>query len=113
VDGPAESQPRSTRRNPVVLIVEDDQSSVDLLRAYLTDSGYDVLVERTGPEGLAAVRREQPDAVVLDIQLPGLDGWGSWPRSRQPRRPLASRWSSCPCSTTAPEAGTRARLRTS
>jgi signal transduction histidine kinase/ActR/RegA family two-component response regulator len=76
VDGPAESQPRSTRRSPVVLIVEDDQSSVDLLRAYLTDSGYDVLVERTGPEGLAAVRREQPDAVVLDIQLPGLDGWG-------------------------------------
>ena len=60
----------------MVLIVEDDQSSVDLLRAYLTDSGYDVLVERTGPEGLAAVRREQPDAVVLDIQLPGLDGWG-------------------------------------
>jgi signal transduction histidine kinase/ActR/RegA family two-component response regulator len=75
VDGPAESEPRSTRRNPVVLVVEDDQSSVDLLRAYLTGSGYQVLVERTGPEGLAAVRREQPDAVVLDIQLPGLDGW--------------------------------------
>jgi signal transduction histidine kinase/ActR/RegA family two-component response regulator len=76
VDGPAESQPRSTRQDPVVLVVEDDQSSVDLLRAYLTGSGYEVLVERTGPEGLAAVRREQPDAVVLDIQLPGLDGWG-------------------------------------
>jgi signal transduction histidine kinase/ActR/RegA family two-component response regulator len=75
VDGPAESQPPSSRRDPVVLIVEDDQSSVDLLRAYLTGSGYQVLVERTGPEGLAAVRREQPDAVVLDIQLPGLDGW--------------------------------------
>jgi signal transduction histidine kinase/ActR/RegA family two-component response regulator len=75
VDGPAETRPRSTRRDPVVLVVEDDQSSVELLRAYLTGSGYEVVVERTGPEGLAAVRREQPDAVVLDIQLPGLDGW--------------------------------------
>jgi signal transduction histidine kinase/ActR/RegA family two-component response regulator len=75
VDGPAESQPPATRRDPVVLVVEDDQSSVELLRAYLTGSGYEVVVERTGPEGLAAVRREQPDAVVLDIQLPGLDGW--------------------------------------
>ena len=59
----------------MVLVIEDDPSSVDLLRAYLTGSGYEVLVERTGPEGLSAVRREQPDAVVLDIQLPGLDGW--------------------------------------
>jgi signal transduction histidine kinase/ActR/RegA family two-component response regulator len=66
---------RSPGRVPVVLVVEDDPSSVDLLRAYLAGSGYEVLVARNGPDGLGAVRREQPAAVVLDIQLPGLDGW--------------------------------------
>jgi CheY-like chemotaxis protein len=59
----------------LVLLVEDDPSSVDLLRAYLAGSGFRVAVARDGVTGLATVRRDRPAAVVLDIQLPGMDGW--------------------------------------
>jgi CheY-like chemotaxis protein len=69
------TEPRGPGRDPSVLVIEDDPSSVELVRAYLAGSGYGVLVARNGVDGLAAVRREQPDAVILDIQLPGLDGW--------------------------------------
>jgi CheY-like chemotaxis protein len=60
---------------PLVLLVEDDQASLDLLEAYLEGSGYDVSVARDGLAALAAVRRDRPAVVVLDIGLPGLDGW--------------------------------------
>jgi signal transduction histidine kinase/ActR/RegA family two-component response regulator len=60
---------------PLVLLVEDDQASLDLLEAYLEGSGYDVTVARDGLAALAAVRRDRPAAVVLDIGLPGLGGW--------------------------------------
>jgi signal transduction histidine kinase/ActR/RegA family two-component response regulator len=69
------AEPKRPGRDPSVLVIEDDPSSVDLVHAYLAGSGYEVLVARNGVDGLAAVRREQPDAVILDIQLPGLDGW--------------------------------------
>ena len=58
-----------------ILLVEDDQSSVDLLEAYLEGGDFEVAVARDGVEGLEAVRRDRPAAVVLDIRLPGLVGW--------------------------------------
>jgi CheY-like chemotaxis protein len=58
-----------------VLLVEDDQSSLDLMEAYLEGAEYEIEVARNGMEGLEAVRRDRPSAVVLDIRLPGLVGW--------------------------------------
>jgi signal transduction histidine kinase/ActR/RegA family two-component response regulator len=63
------------RREPLVLLVDDDQASLDLLDAYLEGSGYEVAVARDGLDALEAVRRDRPAAVVLDIGLPGLAGW--------------------------------------
>jgi signal transduction histidine kinase/ActR/RegA family two-component response regulator len=60
---------------PVVVIVEDDATSLELLEVYLEGSGYDLMVARNGTDGLAAVRRDKPEAVVLDIRLPGIAGW--------------------------------------
>jgi DNA-binding response OmpR family regulator len=54
--------------------VEDDQRSLDLLAAYL-EGRFRVLTARNGVEGLEALRRERPAAVVLDIRLPGIAGW--------------------------------------
>lgn len=61
-------------RRPLVLVVEDEAPIADILRLYLDRSGFDVAVARDGPQGLAAVHERHPDAVILDVGLPGMDG---------------------------------------
>jgi CheY-like chemotaxis protein len=58
-----------------VVVVEDDRPSLDLLTAYMSGSAVRVTTARDGQSGLDAVRRVQPAAVLLDIKLPGIDGW--------------------------------------
>jgi len=57
-----------------VLIVEDDARLADLVREYLADNGFDVLVEPRGDAAVDRILGEVPDLVVLDLMLPGLDG---------------------------------------
>lgn len=58
-----------------VVVIEDDPSSAELVAVHLTAAGLRPVHVRTGEEGLAAVRALRPTAVVLDIHLPGMDGW--------------------------------------
>jgi DNA-binding response OmpR family regulator len=58
-----------------VLVIEDDPSAVRLLRTYLETDGFGVRVARDGPSGLAEARARPPAAIILDILLPGTDGW--------------------------------------
>jgi CheY-like chemotaxis protein len=60
---------------PTVVVVEDDRRSFDLLRVYLEAAGARVVNAGDGEEGLDTVRRLSPAGVVLDILLPGIDGW--------------------------------------
>jgi signal transduction histidine kinase/CheY-like chemotaxis protein len=60
---------------PTVVVVEDDRRSFDLLRVYLEGVGARVVSARDGEEALDTVRRLSPAGVVLDIILPGIDGW--------------------------------------
>lgn len=57
-----------------LLVVEDNEMNLKLLRDVLTVKGYRVLETGTAEEGLAIARAEQPDLVLMDIQLPGMDG---------------------------------------
>lgn len=57
-----------------VLVVDDDDTVREVLRRYLTRDGHDVLEAADGPTGLSLVRSRQPDLVVLDLMLPGMDG---------------------------------------
>jgi DNA-binding response OmpR family regulator len=57
-----------------VLVVEDEPAIADLLRTYLERDGFEVEVAADGLVALQAVDRGRPDAVVLDVGLPGLDG---------------------------------------
>jgi two-component system alkaline phosphatase synthesis response regulator PhoP len=58
-----------------ILVVDDDKEIVRLVRAYLEQAGYQVLVAYDGETALHAIRRERPDLVVLDLMLPDRDGW--------------------------------------
>ncbi|MFN2225878.1 MAG: response regulator transcription factor [Anaerolineae bacterium] len=58
-----------------ILVVDDDKEIVRLLRAYLEQAGYQVLVAYNGENALHVLRRERPDLVVLDLMLPDRDGW--------------------------------------
>ena len=58
-----------------VVVIEDDASSSELVALHLSSAGLRPVVVRTGEEGLDAVHALLPAAVILDIQLPGMDGW--------------------------------------
>lgn len=58
----------------LVVVLEDDASIADIERRYLSAAGFGVHVEHDGADGLEAVRRLRPVAVVLDVGLPRLDG---------------------------------------
>ena len=60
---------------PRVLVVEDELKSARLVRDYLTEAGFDVTMASTGPAAVAAARSDRPDLVVLDLGLPGMDGY--------------------------------------
>jgi len=58
-----------------VLIVEDDDVIADGMARHLEAGGFDAVAVERGELGLARLRYERPDACVLDLMLPGLDGW--------------------------------------
>ena len=58
-----------------VLIVDDEPALVELVRRYLAAEGMDVAIVRDGPSAVEAVRERHPDLIVLDVMLPGLDGF--------------------------------------
>jgi signal transduction histidine kinase/DNA-binding response OmpR family regulator len=60
---------------PTVLVIEDDPAARELLRVHLSGAGYAVLAASTGHQGLDWVHQVHPDAVLLDILLPDMDGW--------------------------------------
>lgn len=60
---------------PRILVVEDEEDLASLVEVNLDLAGYDVVVAPTGEDGLQAIREHDPDAVLLDVMLPGIDGW--------------------------------------
>ena len=58
-----------------VLVVDDDPAIRELLSMALEGDGYRVVCARNGRDALAKVRRDPPDAILLDIMMPTMDGW--------------------------------------
>jgi DNA-binding response OmpR family regulator len=59
-----------------VLIVEDDEASLDIFETILRHGGYEVLTARNGAEGVETARATRPDVVVVDLGLPDGPGFG-------------------------------------
>lgn len=57
-----------------ILVVDDEPKIVEICRDYLEAAGFEVIQANDGRVGLASARREQPDLIVLDLMLPGMDG---------------------------------------
>jgi two-component system cell cycle response regulator DivK len=70
----------------VILVVEDNERNLKLLRDVLGYAGYDVRVARTAEDGIALAVSAPPDLVLMDLQLPGIDGMEALRRLRESPR---------------------------
>ena len=58
-----------------ILVIEDNEMNRDMLTRRLERRGYDVIVSADGEEGISKVKSDHPDLVLMDMDLPILDGW--------------------------------------
>ena len=70
----------------VILVVEDNERNLKLLRDLLEYEGYDVRVARTGEDAVTLAVKDPPDLVLMDLQLPGIDGMEALRRLRKSPR---------------------------
>ena len=70
----------------MILVVEDNERNLKLLRDVLEYAGYDVRVARTAEDGITSAVSEPPDLVLMDLQLPGIDGMEALRRLRESPR---------------------------
>ena len=75
VSVPPDAEPGAGEEQVRVLLVDDDRASLDLLAAYLEPWAVEVVRCHDGAQALRVVRHRPPSAIVLDIRLPGMNGW--------------------------------------
>ena len=71
-----------------ILLIEDNRGYAETLRANLEVEGYEVIVAPSGPEGLELARRESPALIILDLMLPGMNGFTVLQRLRETRHEM-------------------------
>ena len=59
----------------LILAVEDQEDNMQILRDLLTSAGYEIIEAENGEEALAAVAKRRPDLILMDIQIPIIDGY--------------------------------------
>lgn len=83
---PPPSAPEMTDTSPRVLIVDDQMDSVALMLSYLRGQSFDILVARDGEDGLRKAAKGCPDVILLDVAMPGMDGYAVCRRLREDPR---------------------------
>lgn len=58
-----------------ILVIEDNEMNLDMLSRRLTRRGYDILIATDGSTGVRMAHAEQPDLILMDMNLPVMDGW--------------------------------------
>ena len=60
-----------------ILVVDDDASSLELMEAMLVPNGYEIITANDGSKAVAIIVEQKPDLILLDIMMPGLDGYST------------------------------------
>ena len=60
-----------------ILVVDDDASSLELIEAMLVPNGYEIITANDGSKAVAIIIEKKPDLILLDIMMPGLDGYST------------------------------------
>jgi len=68
---------------PLILLAEDNEANIATLSAYLTAKGYDLVVARNGLEAIHLAQTAQPDVILMDVQMPQMDGLEAIAQLRQ------------------------------
>jgi two-component system KDP operon response regulator KdpE len=58
-----------------ILVIDDDPAMTDLLKLLLEPASSEVMTANAGPEGIALVKIQQPDVIILDLMMPDMNGW--------------------------------------
>ena len=67
-----ESPPESP---PVLLIVDDTAANLGVIASHLEDSGFEIVIAQSGEDGIKRAQRTLPDLILLDVMMPGIDGF--------------------------------------
>src|SRR4051794_22564565 len=63
------------RRTPIILVVEDDEDTYELYSEFLASAGYSVMGANNGVEAVESARQHRPDLIIMDVALPGRNGF--------------------------------------
>jgi CheY-like chemotaxis protein len=65
----------SSQRRALIMVIDDNEGSFHLLQRYLNEDSYSVMSAANTEAGLQTISQLQPDAIILDVMMPGIDGW--------------------------------------
>lgn len=76
---------KSSKQRALVIVIDDNEGLIHLLQRYLTDDAYMVMSVSNSEQGLQMIQQMQPDVILLDVMMPGIDGWELLQRLRTRR----------------------------